>query len=236
MRVNLKGVHKARKKLASGLFATYYHAWRGGPRIAAGFGTSEFHQAYVAAHESRSRKPVDTLNAVFRAFEQSSDYTSLADRTRKGYAKQLRHIEIEFGDFPILALSDRRIRSEFLAWRDKVGKTSERTADYRFAILARVLAWALDRGSKSACSGIQVYQIGAFSLCRYRWLRAPATIRNCLSPSGPDDPPEPAFFLAGFLRSAAIVRIPAKSPWTSITNSSPSGVRTIVTVRLGPPA
>ncbi|NOW44351.1 integrase [Novosphingobium sp. SG751A] len=146
MRVNLKGVHRVRKRLASGLFATYYYAWRGGPRIEAKFGTPEFHQAYVMAHEARRNRPVDTLNAVFRAFEQSSDYAALADRTRKDYAKHLRHIEAEFADFPITALADRRTRGEFLAWRDRVGKSSERTADYRFAILARIIAWALDRG------------------------------------------------------------------------------------------
>jgi len=125
---------------------TYYYAWRGGPRIEAKFGTPEFHQAYVMAHEARRNRPVDTLNAVFRAFEQSSDYAALADRTRKDYAKHLRHIEAEFADFPITALADRRTRGEFLAWRDRVGKSSERTADYRFAILARIIAWALDRG------------------------------------------------------------------------------------------
>lgn len=58
----------------------------------------------------------------------------------------LRHIEAEFADFLINALADRRTRGEFLAWRDRVGKSSERTADYRFAILARIIAWALDRG------------------------------------------------------------------------------------------
>lgn len=146
MRVNLKGIHRVRKKLASGLFATYYYAWRGGPRIEARFGTPEFHQAYVAAHAAQREKPIESLNAVFRAFEQSSDYTSLSDRTRKDYAKHLKHIEAEFGDFPVSALGDRRTRGEFLAWRDRVGTSSERTADYRFAIFARILAWALDRG------------------------------------------------------------------------------------------
>jgi hypothetical protein len=53
MRVNLKGVHRVRKKLATGLYATYYYAWRGGPRIEAKFGPPEFHPAYVAAHNER---------------------------------------------------------------------------------------------------------------------------------------------------------------------------------------
>lgn len=152
MRVNLKGVHRVRKKLASGLYATYYYAWRGGPRIEAQFGTPAFHQAYVAAHdELKNRpKPTNTLNGVFRAFEQSSDYTRLAPRTRKDYGKHLAFIEAEFGDLPIAALADPRTRGEFLAWRDRIAGRSERTADYRFAILARILAWALDRGLVTA--------------------------------------------------------------------------------------
>lgn len=98
MRVNLKGVHRVRKKLATGLYATYYYAWRGGPRIDAKFGTPEFHQAYVTAHATRSNQPIDTLNAVFRAFGHSSDFTLLAPRTDD--KKHLRFIEAELGDFP----------------------------------------------------------------------------------------------------------------------------------------
>src|SRR5262249_31422834 len=45
------------------------------------------------------------------------------------------------------ALTDRRTRGVFLAWRDRVAATSgRRQADYAWAVLARVLSWALDRG------------------------------------------------------------------------------------------
>ncbi|WP_454883377.1 tyrosine-type recombinase/integrase [Sphingomonas oryzagri] len=150
MRVNLKGVHRVRKTLANGRTITYHYAWRGGPRLEADPGSPEFHQQYVAAHDVQKQRPIETLAAVFLAFEQSSDFTSLAARTRKDYAKHLKHIETEFGDFPISALADRRTRGEFLAWRDRVGTASQRTADYRFAILARILSWALDRGLVTA--------------------------------------------------------------------------------------
>ena len=33
MRVNLKGIHAVRKKLAGGREVIYHYAWRGGPRI-----------------------------------------------------------------------------------------------------------------------------------------------------------------------------------------------------------
>ena len=33
MRVQLKGIHRVKVKLASGTSATYYYAWRRGPRL-----------------------------------------------------------------------------------------------------------------------------------------------------------------------------------------------------------
>jgi integrase len=69
----------------------------------------------------------------------------LAGRTRKDYATQLRIIERAFGELPIAALADRRTRGIFLTWRDKLASSSRRQADYGWAVLARVLAWALNR-------------------------------------------------------------------------------------------
>lgn len=146
MRVKLKGVARVRKKLANGLFATYYYAWRGGPRLIGSPGSPEFQTSYAAAHAKKHKAPKDILRTVFDAFQDSADFTSLATRTRTDYKKHIRHIDTEFGDFPVQGLNDRRTRGEFLAWRDRLGAQSRRTADYRFAILARILAWALDRG------------------------------------------------------------------------------------------
>jgi integrase len=44
------------------------------------------------------------------------------------------------------ALTDRRMRDEFLTWRDKLAVSSRRQADYAWAVLARIIAWAHDRG------------------------------------------------------------------------------------------
>ena len=55
-------------------------------------------------------------------------------------------IEQEFGDLPLQALSDRRTRGLFRTWRDKVAISSRRQADYRWSVLALILAWGVDRG------------------------------------------------------------------------------------------
>jgi integrase len=52
--------------------------------------------------------------------------------------------ESHFGDMPVAAINDPRVRKEFLEWRDKVARTSgEREADHR---LSAMFSWAMDRG------------------------------------------------------------------------------------------
>ncbi|SNX71756.1 site-specific recombinase XerD [Cereibacter ovatus] len=143
----MKGVHKVRSKLATGQVAVYYYAWRGGPRIEAEPGSPEFLAAYNAAHAARD-KPTHhegTLQALITAYQQTPAFTELADATRQGYVRHIRQIEAEFGDMPIKALSDPRVRGEFLDWRDRLGQKSKRSADYAFSVLALILAWAYDR-------------------------------------------------------------------------------------------
>jgi integrase len=70
----------------------------------------------------------------------------LADRTREDYVRQVKIIETEFSDFPLSALTDRRTRGVFLAWRDRLATKSRRQADYAWVVLARVLSWGVDRG------------------------------------------------------------------------------------------
>lgn len=145
-RVRLKGINTTRKKLASGREVTYYYLGKGGPRLEGQPGSPEFMASYLAAVEAQRLIPKDTLQAVIDAFQTSSDFTSLAVKTRADYKKHIKHIETEFGDFPIKALMDRRSRGEFLAWRDRIGVTSRRQADYRFSVFARIMAWGFDRG------------------------------------------------------------------------------------------
>src|SRR5262249_26054085 len=71
---------------------------------------------------------------------------SRAERTRADYIKQIKIIEKEFGDFPLSGLTDRRTRGLFMAWRDKLAKSSRRQADYAWAVLALILAWAPNPG------------------------------------------------------------------------------------------
>ena len=65
-----------------------------------------------------------------------------------------RLIENEFGDLPLAALEDRRIRGEFKVWRDRFANTP-RKADYVWTTLARILSFSKDRGliASNPCEG-----------------------------------------------------------------------------------
>lgn len=146
MRVQLKGLNRVSKKLADGTRVTYYYAWKGGPRLPGKPGDPEFLAAFKEAIAQKAKQPSGTIQAVLNAYQQAPKFTDLAERTRKDYTKHIRKIEAEFGDFPIAALTDRRTRAEFLAWRDRMAVKSRRQADYVFATFAAIMAWAHDRG------------------------------------------------------------------------------------------
>ncbi|WP_298095965.1 tyrosine-type recombinase/integrase [Brevundimonas sp.] len=146
MRVRLKGLNRISKRLADGTLVTYYYAWKGGPRLRGKLGSPEFIAGYNEALNARKASPVGVLHSIFDAYQSSSEFRGLADRTAADYKRHLRVIAAEFGDFPIAAISDRRSRGEFLAWRDRVALKSRRGADYQFAVFARSLSWAFNRG------------------------------------------------------------------------------------------
>jgi hypothetical protein len=53
MRVELKGIASATKKLADGTRVTYYYAWRSGPPLVGEPGTPDFIASYNAAVATR---------------------------------------------------------------------------------------------------------------------------------------------------------------------------------------
>jgi integrase len=145
MRIHLKGVHRVRRRLANGEYREHYYAWRGGPAINAKAGTPEFVREYTNAHASIRRPKHGTLMTIIAEFKASAEFKALASSTIRSYLAYIRIIESEFGDLPLAALSDRRMRGEFKAWRDGFAATP-RKADYAWTTLARMLAFGKDRG------------------------------------------------------------------------------------------
>ncbi len=150
MRVVLKGIDSAKKRLANGTFKTYFYAWRGGPRLDGEPGSPDFIAAY---NRAVSERPSDqqgskgvVLESIIDAYLDSQDFLTKSARTQSDYRKQAKIIVAEFGDLPLTALPDKRARGKFLDWRDRLAKKSPRQADYAWTVLALILSWAKGRG------------------------------------------------------------------------------------------
>jgi integrase len=145
VRVVLKGIHKVKKRLANGDIKLHYYAWRGGPAIQAKPGTPEFILAYNDAHSSIRQPRAGTLMTIIASYKAAPEFTRLAPTTRRAYLIYIKLIEDAFGDLPLAALADRRVRGEFKIWRDTFSATP-RKADYAWTTLARIMSFAKDRG------------------------------------------------------------------------------------------
>src|SRR5262249_2095036 len=151
VRVRLKGINFTTKRLADGTVRTYRYAWRGGPLLRGEPGTPEFIASYNEAVATKAATPQGVLLSVLQFYQNSEDFRALADSTRRSYVALITRIEKDFGDFPLSALTDRRTRGIFMAWRDNIAASSgRRQADYAWSVLARVLSWGLDRGIVAA--------------------------------------------------------------------------------------
>jgi integrase len=150
MRVRLKGINSFRKRLADGTYRTYYYAWKGGPPLQGEPGTPEFVASYNAAVARKVVPPKGTLLSVLLAYQNSDEFRERAPRTRSDYVGKIKLIEKTFGDFPLAALTDKRTRGVFKAWRERLATSSRRQADYAWVVLARILSFGVDNGLVAA--------------------------------------------------------------------------------------
>jgi hypothetical protein len=129
MRVNLTGIHTTYKKLASGKTKKYYYAWKGGPRIDADPGTTEFIRLYNEAVSVRKERPGETLRALIDYFRDSDEFKGGSPHSRRSYERYLKLIDAKYGTMPLAALEDKRARGEFKTFRGTFAATP-RKADY----------------------------------------------------------------------------------------------------------
>ena len=147
MKIAMKGLHRVSRRLADGSTRVHFYAWRGGPKIEAEPGTHDFLDEWKRLTKDRAKvtRHDGTFQQIINAYQATPAFADLADETRKGYVRRIKHIETKWGSMPIEALADPRVRGDFLDWRDEIGQQSPREADYTFAILARICSWAHDR-------------------------------------------------------------------------------------------
>jgi integrase len=140
------------KTLRTGERRTYWFHRATSKRLRGEPGSSEFIADLAAAEKLIRDRLAGTFNGLVRAYTLSIESdTTLAASTQTEYRRLLKAAESEFGDMPLAALDDPRVRKDFLDWRQKVARTSgEREADNRLSAISAMLTWARDRGELAA--------------------------------------------------------------------------------------
>jgi len=146
-KIKLKHVNTVRKRLADGSIRIHRYHRLTGQRLVGEPGSPEFRESYAEAELHAIRGPKTGLSGIITKYKNSADFTELKESTREEYERLLESVEEEFGTMPHPALEDLKARGAFLEWRDKMAKKHGlREAENRLTRLARVLAWAFDRG------------------------------------------------------------------------------------------
>ncbi len=147
VRTNLKGVFCTYKRLRDGTRRKYWYHRASGNRLRGEPGSPEFLADFTAAEQFKRPDRVETFGSLVRDYTLSPEFQNLAGSTQIEYRRMITEAEKVFGDLPIVALDDWRVRTDFLEWRDKVVKSSgAREADNRLSIVSAMLTWAVERG------------------------------------------------------------------------------------------
>lgn len=148
MRVRLKGINKVQKKLRDGTVAVHYYHRRTCFKLPGEPGSPEFMKAYYEAEKFIDDRLAGTLSGLIREYSLSVHFTEeLAKSTQTEYRLKLTHVEDAFGNLPLAALEDPRVKKDFIDWRAKIARTSgARGADYRLSVLSAMLTWAVENG------------------------------------------------------------------------------------------
>ena len=158
----LHGVHRVRRRLASGV-AVYWYAWRGGPCILAetarndalvdlkvNLAAAEAGRRYFEVHEARKAAPKDTVLALAKKWQASPEFRQgLSARTQKDYTRALKVVEVDLGTMPLKALKADGARAALLSWRNRYAATPANADQYAGA-MSKLLGWARDQGLTSA--------------------------------------------------------------------------------------
>lgn len=145
------GLHIVKKTRTGKPVRWYIYAWRGGPCIFSKVGgakpeiTAEISDKASDARNSRRSLPSDILTSLINGFQASAEWGRLAKSTKANWLTWFKRIETEFGQAPLDAFNDRRMRGEILNWRDRWAH-QPRSADLAIQAFSRVLSFGFDRG------------------------------------------------------------------------------------------
>jgi integrase len=151
VRVRLKGINTVTKRLTDGSSKVYHYHRATGIALEGRPNSAEFIASFAAAEATLKDRLKGVVNQLSREYTASPEFKMLAKSTKSEYVRMLKSAELEFGQMPIAALNDPRVKAEFLDWRDRLSKSSgDREADNRLSAVSAMLTWATDRGKIEA--------------------------------------------------------------------------------------
>ncbi|MCO4839368.1 MAG: tyrosine-type recombinase/integrase [Rhodobacteraceae bacterium] len=146
-----KGVHRVRRKLASGASKFHFYAWRGGPKFweSSSYcpcqepGFNEAFAAEIAAPKnSVAYKYSETVDWLVDQYLGSAAYLhTIGKRSQKDYKLWLEKFRKEFGCEPYKILEEWEFSGEVQEWR-QAWVHSPKQYDYAGAIVSILLNWA----------------------------------------------------------------------------------------------
>lgn len=148
VRARLQGINTVRKRLADGSVQIYYYHRATGQKLSGAPGSPEFIRDFAAAEKTMLDRLAGTFNGLVRDYILSPEFTTnLRESTQREYKRMLGKAETKFGNLPIAALDDPRVRQDFMGWRAAVAQTSgNREADNRLSVISAMLTWARENG------------------------------------------------------------------------------------------
>jgi hypothetical protein len=111
----LQGINTVRKRLADGTVRTYYYHRATGFTLSGKPGSPEFLRDYGAAEKTLLDRHAGTFNGLVRDYTLSPEFEKLRESTRREYRRMLTKAEAKFGNMPLAALEDPRVRQDFMA-------------------------------------------------------------------------------------------------------------------------
>jgi len=151
--INIAGIHRVTKKLASGRVVEYHYAFRGGPQFwnsASGAlrGGADYFAAFQRANDKlterfRRAPKGDTIADLIGRYRGSAKFTNLRERTQADYEVWLKRINTEFGEDPIAMFEEPESVAEIGRWK-KTWSGSPKQYDYATSVISVLLNWAVD--------------------------------------------------------------------------------------------
>ncbi len=142
-----KGVHRVRRKLASGKSRFHFYAWRGGPKFWEGDQHSPDDPAFYHAFAEAVVRPKPTGYLTPQMVDDFLSSTAMpkGERSRADIRKWGLRFAEHFQDAPAVLFEERGARGEVNAWR-ALWKHSPKQHDMAGIHATRILNWAVQLG------------------------------------------------------------------------------------------